>query len=33
LIILRLGAASKHHPFLRVSRRFESICNLARLKT
>jgi hypothetical protein len=32
LIVLRLGKASKHHPFSRVSRRFESIVNLARIK-
>jgi hypothetical protein len=30
LIILRLGATNKHHSFMRVSRRFESIVNLAR---
>jgi hypothetical protein len=30
LIILRLNLANKHHPFLRVSRRLESIVNLAR---
>jgi hypothetical protein len=30
--LLHLGAANKRHSFLRVSRRFESIVNLAREK-
>jgi hypothetical protein len=33
LIILHFGAVSKHHPLQRVSRRFESVVNLTRVKT